>query len=240
MIRLELTADLDQLGPRLGLLTGRQIQFAAARSMTATVQHAAEELKQSMARTTGGPIQGGATRWTLGAVRSKWARPDNLVAEVGFLTGQPRAAGRYLQPLIRGGDPKTKGVDVRTAAEARAPGTTVVPSRAMRRDARGNVTRASMARILGEAAKAPTPGGRYFIARMQKNGGEVGVFARTARATKGRPWSGTTRLFTLDKDPRQRRATWKPQAELFKSAEEFFPGHYRASLLAELRRAGFR
>jgi hypothetical protein len=238
MLQIDLTSDVNRLEGSLKLLTDRAISFAAARSMTAAVRKAEADMKAAITSASG-PIEGGATRWTVGALRSNWARADNLVAEVGFRSDTPRAAGRYLQPLIKGGRPRTKGVDLRVSTAISGGGRGVlIPAGSTRVDRRGNVTYGS----LGKALQGLGQKGSGLFIRPLRRGGSFGIFQRSdgfigRTSTLERR---TQLLFSIDTTPKPRVSTFKLHEQLRKSVDQIFPGHYRASLEAELRRAGFR
>ena len=237
MIKIDLDSNLATTISRLAGLSEKSIRFAAARSLTATVRHTQAQMKTTITNPAG-PIEGGASRWTVGALRSQWASPGRLVAEVGFASDQPRAAGRYLQPLIRGGQPVPKAVDRKAAALAGGSARGVLlPTRGTRLDRRGNVPFTALGRAL---QGVNVPGSGVFTLPLKRGG--FGVFSRSS-AFIGRTSTLETRaqlLFTIDPTPKARRRTFPVHELLRKSVDGHFPGHYRASIEAELRRAGFR
>lgn len=238
VIRLELDTNLSTAAARIAGFSEKSIRFAAARSLTASVQKAQADMKKAIS-SPNGPIEGGASRWTVGALRSQWAKPTNLIAEVGFASDQPRAAGRYLQPLIRGGQPIPKAVDRRVAAASG--GTSIrgalLPTRGTKLDRRGNVPFGTLGKELQGLGEK---GSGLFIRPLKRRGG-FGLFLRS-EGFIGRTSTIERRaqlLFKLDPTPKPRRQTFPLHQLLRKSVDEFFPGHYRASIEAELRRAGF-
>lgn len=233
MLKIEVDArnELQQLQRKINLLTDRNIQFAMAKALSNTAKSAATDLRASMARTSGGPIQGGATRWTLGAVYSTRANTSNLSAEVGIRQNAQRAAGRYLLPMIRGTLPKTKAIDLKLGGLARAMGTVVRPTSNVRLTGQGNVTRANFVKIVSQIGQ---PGGRVFIAPVTKGSAIQAVYERGLRgARRGK----ARQLFVLDR-PDRRNSTFDLLGDLEKSARRVYPGEVRAALLAELARAG--
>jgi hypothetical protein len=238
VIRLELDSNLNTTIGKLAGLTDRNIRFAAARSLTATVRHAQAQMKAAITNPNG-PIEGGASRWTVGALRSQWANPGRLVAEVGFVSDQPRAAGRYLQPLIRGGQPVAKAVDRKASAsvQGRTVRGALLPTRGTRLDRHGNIPFTALGRAL---ERINEPGSGVFMRPLRRGG--FGVFQRGERFI-GRTStleSETRLLYTIDPTPRPRRRTFPVHELLRRSVDGHFPGHYKASIEAELRRAGFR
>lgn len=248
MLDIRLTVD-DRAIRGLELLTERQLRFATGRALTATVRQAQAALKTDLARSSGGPIQGGATRWTIGGTYAQFPKPDNLVAEVGLRSDQPRAAGRYISVLTRGGRPRTKGVDLKASGIAGGSRLTIVPTPAQRLDSRGNVTRTNYQRALSGASVIRngrqynrTTGSRFFIIPIKGPAGRMGVFERTSRSGRGRygSFAGTTMRFTLEPNPTQRRSTYDLRGDLQASTQRYWPGEITAQLRAELARVGFR
>jgi hypothetical protein len=78
MLELKLTIDTKAID-RFALLTEKNIRYATGRAMAATVRAAEKQLKQDLAKSSGGPIEGGATRWTIGGTYNRRPSPNNLV-----------------------------------------------------------------------------------------------------------------------------------------------------------------
>jgi hypothetical protein len=247
-IRLD-TTGLDRSIRGLELLTEKNLRFATGRAMAATVRSAEATLKQDLGKTSGGPIEGGATRWTIGGTYTQRPSPNNLTAEVGLRSDRPRAAGRYISVLTQGGRPRTKGVDLKAAGIAGGSGLTIVPTPAQRKDARGNVTRAAFSKALSQASMIRdgrqynrTPGSRFFIIPIKGTTGRMGIFERTGKSGRGRygSFQGATMRFTLEPHPKLRSSTYDLQGDLQRSTARVWPGEIRQQLTAELARAGFR
>lgn len=233
MLQLKLdTSDLNRVTDQLHLLTERQLQFAVSGALNATIKATTNALRSDLSRTSGGPIQGGATRWTLGAIYQRRANTSRLDVETGIRQDTPRAAGRYLLPMIRGGMPRRKAVDSKLSAMAiRATGLTVQPTRHTRLTAQGNISRQRFSSVI---SRIGSPGGRVFIAPLRKGHDDSAVWERFgSKRKKIRP------LFLL-RTPKSRRSTFNLTADLRQSVDRAFPGEIRAALLAELARAGFR
>lgn len=215
--------------------------------MTATVRSAEQALKKDLASTSG-PIEGGATRWTIGGTYTQRPSPTNLVAEVGLRSDAPRAAGRYISVLTKGGKPKRKGVDLKAAGIVGGTALTIVPTPSQRLDSKGNVSRAAFSKALGSASyirggrQYNRGAGRFFIVPIKGPQGRMGIFERTGKPGRGSygGWGGTTMRFTLEPQPKVRPSTYDLKGDLQRSTQRYWPGEIRQSLIAELRRAGFR
>lgn len=246
MIELKLAIDTKAIN-QFALLTEKNIRYATGRAMAATVRSAELALKQDLAKTSGGPIEGGATRWTIGGAYAKRPTPANLVAEVGLRADRPRAAGRYISVLTAGGRPQTKGVDLKASGIAGSSGLTIVPTPGQRKDAKGNVSRAAFVKALSSASvirngrQYNRGAGRFFIIPIKGAAGRMGIFERTGKPGRGRYGSfrGTTMRFTLEPTPKPRASTYDLTGDLQRSTGKVWPGLIRAELEAELRRAGF-
>ena len=244
---IELTLTIDRKGiDRFALLTEKNIRFAAGRAMAATVRSAEQTLKQDLAKTAGGPIEGGASRWTIGGTYNRRPSPSNLVAEVGLRSDKPRAAGRYISVLAKGGRPVTKGADLAASALA-GRRVAMVPTSAQRKDSKGNVSRAAFYKALTGWSSMLNSGAvvnrsnRMFLRPIKGAEGRMGIFERTSKPGEGRygSWQGTTMRFTLEPQPKQRRSTYDLTGDLQRSTQRVWPGEIRTQLMAELRRAGF-
>jgi hypothetical protein len=246
VININLTIDTKAIN-QFALLTEKNIRFATGRAMAATVRATEQTLKQDLAKTSGGPIEGGATRWTIGGTYNRRPSPSNLVAEVGLRSDQPRAAGRYISVLTKGGRPRRKGVDLKAAGIAGSQGLTIVPTPGQRLDAKGNVSRAAFNKALANAAvirdgKQHNRGaGRFFIIPIKGAPGRMGIFERTGKPGRGRygSFQGTTMRFTLEPNPKPRASTYDLRGDLQRSTQRVWPGEIRQQLMAELKRAGF-
>jgi hypothetical protein len=246
MLEISLTIDTKAID-RFALLTEKNLRFATGRAMAATVRATEQTLKQDLAKTSGGPIEGGATRWTIAGTYNRRPSPSNLVAEVGLRSDQPRAAGRYISVLTKGGRPRRKAVDLKAAGIAGSQGLTIVPTPGQRLDAKGNVSRAAFNKALANAAvirdgKQHNRGaGRFFIIPIKGAPGRMGIFERTGKPGRGRygSFQGTTMRFTLEPNPKPRASTYDLRGDLQRSTQRVWPGEIRQQLMAELKRAGF-
>jgi len=243
------TTGLDSTISGMEMLKEKNLRFATGRAMAATIRSAETSLKQDLGKRSGGPIEGGATRWTIGGTYTQRPTPTNLTAEVGLRSDRPRAAGRYISVLTKGGRPQTKGVDLKAAGVANASGLTIVPTPAQRKDAHGNVTRAAFSKALSSASVIRdgkqfnrTAGSRFFIIPIKGLSGRMGIFERTGKPGRGRfgSFQGTRMRFTLEPQPKLRSSTYDLTGDLQRSTERVWPGQIERYLKAELARAGFR
>ena len=241
MLQIKLdTSDLNRVTDQLHLLTERQLQFAVSGALNATIKATTNALRSDLSRTSGGPIQGGATRWTLGAIYQRRANTSRLEVETGIRQDTPRAAGRYLLPMIRGGMPRIKGIDLKVAGDRglappalrnEAKGHVIRPAAGTRVNAQGNITRG---RFIATVGRIGQPGSRIFIAPAKKKSETLAVFQRMTRGDRAiKP------LFFISK-PSRRRSTFNLTGDLRQSVDRVFPGEIRTAILAELARAGFR
>jgi hypothetical protein len=246
MLELNLTIDTKAIN-QFALLTEKNIRYATGRAMAATVRAAEKDLKQDLAKSSGGPIDRGATRWTIGGTYTQRPSPSNLVAEVGLRSDQPRAAGRYISTMTRGGPPRTKGADL-AASNLAGRRVTMVPTPAQRLDSKGNVSRADFKKALtGWASMRGSRtmvnrANRMFIIPIKGAEGRMGIFERTGKPGRGRygEWVGTRMKFTLEPEPKPRRSTYDLTGNLQRSTQRVWPGEIQKWLRAELARAGCR
>lgn len=245
MIDLKLTVDAKGIN-QFALLTEKNIRYATSNALRETVLSAKEALKKDLAKTSSGPIEGGATRWTIGGTYAKRPSTDNLTAEVGLLSNSARAAGRYISVLTKGGEPKNKGVDIYMSAIV-GHDVTMVPTRRQRVDGKGNVTRAAYTKALTGWAtmvgsrKLVNRANRMFIIPIKGPEGRMGIFERTGKPGRGQygKWEGTSLKFTLEPNPKPRASTYDLTGNLQRSAQQVWPGLIKRKLEAELARAGF-
>jgi hypothetical protein len=121
---LRFTVDDEQISEanRVWLRVVGQYEWTCAMALT----RAAKTARAAIATTTLGGIDGGPTAWTRRGLMSSMARPDNLVAAVGFnygdgsftesgFTGKGGGvpSGRYMGVLASGGDRKPKSTELR-------------------------------------------------------------------------------------------------------------------------------
>jgi len=235
-VRIDLQSDLQRLDSRVRLLTDQNLRFMASRALTGASQAAQGALKQATPRYIDRP-----TRWTLGGTYVRFAKPQDLTTEVGFrqdAQGRGNAAGRYLQPIVKGTTPKLKGADLSATKIAGQPaGAVLVPAKGspLRQNASGNYTISAYAKVLG-AARQGGQGRPYFVAPVKPGSSTQAIFTRA-----GRGGTQLRRVFTIDPTPKVRRPQFPVVPVLRQAFEQAWPGQVRAAYQAEVtRRLGGR
>jgi hypothetical protein len=245
MIDLQLTIDSKAI-QRFALLTDKNLRFATSNALRETVLSTKSALQKDLAKKSGGPIEDGATRWTIGGAYARRPTTHNLTAEVGLLSNSARAAGRYISVLTKGGEPQNKGVDTFISAVV-GHDVTMVPTRRQRVDSKGNVTRAEYTKALTGWAqmigtrKLVNRANRMFIIPIKGPSGRMGIFERTGKPGRGQygEWKGTSMKFTLEPNPKPRASTYDLTGNLQRSVQQVWPDLIGSKLRAELQRAGF-
>jgi hypothetical protein len=232
-VRIDLQSDLKRLDSRVQLLTDQNLRFMAARALTGAAQAAQAELKQATPRYIDRP-----TRWTVNGTYVRFAKAQDLTAEVGFrqdAQGRGNAAGRYLQPIVKGTTPKLKGADLSATKIAGQPaGAVLVPAKGspLRKTESGNYTISAYAKVLGSARQGGQ-GRPYFVAPVKQGSNTQAIFTRAGRGGQLR------RVFTIDPNPKTRRPQFPVQPILRQAFERAWPGQLKAAYQAELvRRLG--
>lgn len=233
-VRIDLQSDLKRLDSRVQLLTDQNLRFMAARALTGAAQAAQAELKQATPRYIDRP-----TRWTVNGTYVRFAKAQDLTAEVGFRQdpqGRGNAAGRYLQPIVKGTTPKLKGADLSATKIAGQPaGAVLVPAKGspLRKTESGNYTISAYAKVLGSARQGGQ-GRPYFVAPVKQGSSTQAIFTRA-----GRGGQQLRRVFTIDPNPKTRRPQFPVQPILRQAFERAWPGQLKAAYQAELvRRLG--
>lgn len=231
-IRIDFDAEaLRRLDGRVRLLTDQNLRFVAAKALTAASQSAQTQLKQQTPRYVDNP-----TRWTLGGTYVRFAKAQDLTAEVGFRSdaqGRGNAAGRYLQPIVKGTTPKLKGADLSATKIAReAPGAVLVPAKnsPLRKTAAGNYTISAYAKVLGSARQGGD-GRQYFVAPVRQGSSTKAIFTRAGRGGKE-----LRRVFTIDPNPKVRRPQFPVREILTKAFGQAWPAEVRRAYEAEVAR----
>ena len=223
-MRIEVdTSGLTSLGQQVGLLTGDQVARATARALKATGVATRDHLRAELAKPTGGPIEGGATRWTIGGTyATPFVRPAELMTEVGFASTQPHAAGRYLRPLLTATGPVIKASDLKIADGQRL---SYLPARDMPRTAQGNVTRATLgSRVINS---------KPFQIPLRDDKG-IGLFVRV----KYKRRASRLRLVGVLVRGRPRQQTLRLREMLEPVVQREFAERFANEIRASLQRAG--
>jgi hypothetical protein len=138
---------IDQVRAQLGT-AGRQAAFAASKALNNAAFAINKQIKADMQ----GAFQGGATAYTLRAFQVNRASKQRLEASVMLRTdgqgGTPHS--QTLAHLFTGGSRQWKRFEglIRRAGAMPA-GSIAVPGRGIRLDARGNMSKAQVAELLG-------------------------------------------------------------------------------------------
>lgn len=248
MIDLKLSTDIPQKVGKLALLTDLQFRFAVAQAMTDAAKAADSKIRNDMSRYIDRP-----TPFTAKSTYVSFANPNRMRAEVGFkqfaTKGTP--AGKYLSAMSRGGDRSHKRSEtILRLAGAIGYSQYITPNRegGWTGDSYGNVPRGTYSMMLSQL-KAFGGSLSYMnasgSARSQRKRATAGQFfmSRSGRAILYRAPGGNrdsteTAFMVLDDAPNHERRF--PIVRLLnEEVASVYPGAVRASLLAELRRAGF-
>jgi hypothetical protein len=241
MLELNLTIDTRAID-RFALLTEKNIRYATGRAMAATVMDTRKWLRDDLKSQR--RIQGGATAWTYNAAYYERPSPTNLTAVVGLRTDAPRAAGRYISVLTRGGPPRTKGADLAASALV-GRRVTMVPTRSQKKDSKGNVSRAAYTKALTGWSSVRKTGtmvnraSRMFITPIKGAEGRFGIWQRTGPGSY-ESFRGAQMKWFLEPQPKRRASTYDLKGDLQKQVQVYWPGEIEKWLKEELARAGFR
>lgn len=163
---------------------GKQVKFAAAKSLTRTAWAVAKAEQQEVGRVFDRP-----TKFVQNAFRVDQATPSKLTSVVSI---KPKQAA-ILLPHIKGGRRGQKGFERKLASEARADGYWV-PGAGVKVNAHGNMTLATIKQIAAGLQRS----GKYadvFVGVPQ--GMPSAPFGIWARVTKGRGKRATTGIRPL-------------------------------------------
>ncbi len=248
MIELKMSTDIPQKIGRLALLTDLQFRYAVAAAMTTAVKAADSKIRNDMSRYIDRP-----TPFTANSTYVSFANPNRMRAEVGFkqfaTKGTP--AGKYLSAMSRGGDRSHKRSEtILRLAGAIGSSQYITPNRegGWAGDPYGNVPRGTYTMMLSQL-KAFGGSLSYMnasgSARSQRKRQTAGQFfmSRSGRAILYRAPGGgrdsTETAFMVLNDAPNHERRFPIVRLLNEEVASVYPGVVRASLLAELRRAGF-
>mgnify|MGYP003313526492 CR=1 FL=1 len=230
----DVTSDINQALKGLTALDEKNIMFAVAKAMTLTGQFAQNKLKAAMEVAIDRP-----TPYTKGSTFVQFATPSKLFMEVGIRTqgrGGRIGAGRYLQSLIKGGQPTYKGVDLAASKIAGYRGV-LVPSKQspIKLNRYGNITLGNYKTVVGGARHI---GGAYYIAPVKKGSSvkaiyqrKTGFIGRTSTIE-----SNTSRVFVLDPSPKQRQRQLNLPIILGNTVKQEFPKFMKQRFKSEIAR----
>lgn len=234
MASFDVTNDIKDALEGLTALDEKNIMFATAKAMTLTGQYAQTKLKVAMEAAIDRP-----TPYTSNSTFVTFARPNNLFMEVGIRRvgrGGRTAAGRYLQSLIRGGQPTYKGVDLSASKLAGYKGV-LVPSKnsPVKLNRYGNITLGQYKEVVGGARNL---GGAYYIAPV-KRGSSVKAIYQRKTSLIGRTstiQSKTSRVFVISPNPKMRQQRLNLPIILGNTVRTEFPKFMRQRFEYEIGR----
>ena len=159
--------------------------------------------------------------------------------EVGIRT-QGRAgrigAGRYLQSVIKGGQPTYKGVDLSASKIAGYRGV-LVPSKQspVKLNRYGNITLGNYKTVVGGARQL---GGAYYIAPVKKGSSVKAIYQRKTSLI-GRTstiQNKTSRVFVISPNPKQRQKRLNLPIVLGNTVKQEFPKFMKQRFETEIAR----
>ena len=233
MFRLEVKSDYREVERMLTDVQRKQLPFATARAMTKTAQDVQQATIDEMKRVLDRP-----KRFTLKSTYVKPAKKHDLEARVGLKDFAPKgtAADKYLSPQIEGGARSPKRFEMALRhARVLPPGMFAVPSKTMRLDRYGNVSKGMQTKILSVLKASPDPMQNstartkkvklvYFVARIK---GAHGIWQRMA----GRK---VKLLFVFVKAPRYRKR-FDFHGVASRTANKWFEHRFNDSLAKALK-----
>ena len=146
----------------------------------------------------------------MGGTFVSFASPKKLEMEVGLKNKSAKRvpAGRYLQALIKGGQPTYKGADLSASKIAGYKGV-LIPAKGgpISLNKYGNITLNKYATVLSAARDAGrSQRGSYFMRPVKRGSSVKAIYQRKTGFMKRSSTleSNTVRVFTLDPTPKQR------------------------------------
>ena len=159
MINIEITG-IDDVKKMLGTL-GKQADFAASRALNTTAFKINAEVKAEMQTA----FQGGATPYTLRAMKVEKSTKQTLTTSVKLRTDGPSGGTPYeqaLRHLFTGGGRQWKKLEGYLRKRGLMPaGQMAVPGRGATMDKRGNMSRVELREMLGSLSSSK-PGMRTY------------------------------------------------------------------------------
>ena len=230
----DVSSDINQALKGLTALDEKNIMFAVAKAMTLTGQYAEKKLQGAMQTAIDRP-----TPYTMRSTFVQFAKPSNLFMEVGIRTqgrGGRIGAGRYLQSVIKGGQPTYKGVDLSASKLAGYRGV-LVPSKQspVKLNRYGNITLGNYKTVVGGARQL---GGAYYIAPVKKGSSVKAIYQRKTSliARTSTIQNKTSRVFVISPNPKQRQKRLNLPIILGNTVKQEFPKFMKQRFETEIAR----
>jgi len=166
MISFSVQSEINKVLKSIDPLTSKQMPFAIAKALTSTAKAVQKDITSELPTAFTSP-----TAFTKKAFTIKAARKTDLTAWVFAKDAQ----ARYLAYGIQGGERRVKGFERRIDAMGGEAGVMLVPTKAVKRDASGNVSLATIRRIAGQSNSK-----KYFVGTPKGNNRSFGVYERMA------------------------------------------------------------
>tara|TARA_B000000532_G_scaffold72525_1_gene57905 strand:+ start:491 stop:1213 length:723 start_codon:yes stop_codon:yes gene_type:complete len=229
----DVTSDIDIALKGLSALDEKNISFAVAKAMTLTGQFAQKKLNAAMEAAIDRP-----TPYTMRSTFVTFAKPSNLFMEVGIReTARNRtAAGRYLQALVKGGQPTVKAVDLAASKIAGYRGV-LVPSKQspVKLNRYGNISLGNYKKVVGGARQL---GGAYFIAPVKRGSSVKAIYQRKEGFIRGTSTIENTmsRVFVIEPNPKMRARQLNLPIILGRTVQTEFPKFMKQRFEVEIGR----
>ena len=230
----DITSDINKALQGLTALDEKNISFAVAKAMTLTGQFAQKKLQAALLTAIDRP-----TPYTINSTFVTFAKPTKLFMEVGIknMARSGRVpAGRYLQSLIKGQAPTTKGADFAASKIAGYRGV-LIPSQQspVKLNRYGNVSLGNYKKVIGGARKL---GGAYFIAPVKRGSSVKAIFERK-QGFIGRTSTienNVRRVFVIEPNPKMRQRRLNLPIILGNTVQQEFPKFMKQRFEVEIAR----
>jgi hypothetical protein len=235
MFSFKFSSNSADVNRKMASMVQRQIPFATAKSLTLASKQMVEANKKDMVRIFDNPVA-----WTRNAFFFIPAKKNNPITIIkrkdkGGGTNVPANRQNYLETMQEGGGRQPKAFE--TALTSRARGASrfryATPTRDTRTTAAGNVSLATVNKILSQASGK---GGKMFVPKsshpLAQRGGD-GVFERMAKGKVKK------RLHLHNSMP-----TYNPEFRFYRRmrtyGKKLFPRIFRRELANAMRTARLR
>lgn len=158
------TSDIERFARQFGEQGAKQIKYATARALTALAKKGQKAIEQQI-----GGVFSNATPWIRKGVFVSAARTSSLEATVGIKDQGARATpAHYLRDHINAGERGNKPMELAMRSMGILPaGWLAVPSKdGVQRDAYGNVSKATLGRILRALSQKQTTTRGAIVSRV--------------------------------------------------------------------------